>query len=191
MAEHDSITDPDIHEPKGASTAPAGAVYIADGAGSGSWGTVGSAFQHDYGMLYSVDSDAISISGIGTTAKKLEAFAHAGPFSGMTLDPTNNQITVGDTGAYYINFSATIKTTAVGDAGQYEFYIRVNDVQTVLGVERQMSGSSDTGSLAVSGILNVPAAGVISIWVESDEAGNTDDIDVLHCYLTAQAFGIE
>jgi hypothetical protein len=39
--EHDSITDPEIHEPKGASTASANEVYIADGAGSGSWNKIG------------------------------------------------------------------------------------------------------------------------------------------------------
>jgi microcystin-dependent protein len=31
------MTDPDIHEPKGVSTAPSGSVYVADGAGSGEW----------------------------------------------------------------------------------------------------------------------------------------------------------
>lgn len=35
--EHDSITDPEIHEPKGISTAAANKAYISDGAGSGSW----------------------------------------------------------------------------------------------------------------------------------------------------------
>ena len=35
--EHDSIADGEIHEPKGASTAPIGTAYISDGAGSGSW----------------------------------------------------------------------------------------------------------------------------------------------------------
>ena len=35
--EHDSITDPEIHEPKGASTANQNEVYIADGAASGAW----------------------------------------------------------------------------------------------------------------------------------------------------------
>ena len=34
---HSSLTDPYLHEPKGASTATAGEVYIANGAGSGSW----------------------------------------------------------------------------------------------------------------------------------------------------------
>lgn len=34
---HNVLTDPYLHEPKGASTALAGQVYIANGAGSGSW----------------------------------------------------------------------------------------------------------------------------------------------------------
>jgi hypothetical protein len=37
MALHSSLTDPDIHEPKGVSTAADGEVYKADGAGSGTW----------------------------------------------------------------------------------------------------------------------------------------------------------
>lgn len=35
--QHASITDPQIHEPKGASTATADTVYVANGSGSGSW----------------------------------------------------------------------------------------------------------------------------------------------------------
>lgn len=34
---HNNLTDPDLHEPKGASTASIGSVYVSDGAGSGSW----------------------------------------------------------------------------------------------------------------------------------------------------------
>lgn len=37
--EHDSIPNADIHEPKDVSSASAGTVYVADGAGSGSWAT--------------------------------------------------------------------------------------------------------------------------------------------------------
>ena len=36
--QHSNITDPNIHEPKGASTANEGDIYTADGVGSGSWG---------------------------------------------------------------------------------------------------------------------------------------------------------
>lgn len=43
MPEHSVITDPNIHEPKGVASAAAGRVYVADGAGSGSWSSVGAA----------------------------------------------------------------------------------------------------------------------------------------------------
>jgi hypothetical protein len=39
LPNHATQTDPYLHEPKGASTAVAGTVYISDGAGSGSWGS--------------------------------------------------------------------------------------------------------------------------------------------------------
>lgn len=35
--QHKDLTGSDLHEPKGCSTATAGQVYIADGAGSGTW----------------------------------------------------------------------------------------------------------------------------------------------------------
>ena len=34
---HSSLTDPYLHEPKGVASAVAGEVYVADGAGSGTW----------------------------------------------------------------------------------------------------------------------------------------------------------
>lgn len=36
---HSDLTDPFIHEPKGVSTAAANSVYLANGSGSGSWGS--------------------------------------------------------------------------------------------------------------------------------------------------------
>ena len=42
MPEHSAITDPNIHEPKGVATATSGTVYVANGAGSGSWSGVNS-----------------------------------------------------------------------------------------------------------------------------------------------------
>lgn len=49
--QHVDITDPQIHEPKGASTAAQNTVYVANGAGSGSWMKPG-ADQIDTTTLY-------------------------------------------------------------------------------------------------------------------------------------------
>lgn len=35
--EHSSLTDPNLHEPKGVAAASAGEVYVADGSASGAW----------------------------------------------------------------------------------------------------------------------------------------------------------
>lgn len=35
--QHASLTDPELHEPKGVAAASEGEVYVADGAGSGDW----------------------------------------------------------------------------------------------------------------------------------------------------------
>jgi len=37
--QHASLTDPNIHEPKGIAAASAGQTYVADGSGSGAWTT--------------------------------------------------------------------------------------------------------------------------------------------------------
>lgn len=40
MAQHKDLTGSDLHEPKGATSASSGMVYVADGAGSGAWTAV-------------------------------------------------------------------------------------------------------------------------------------------------------
>lgn len=40
LVEHATITDPNIHEPKGVASASANEVYLSDGAGSGAWESI-------------------------------------------------------------------------------------------------------------------------------------------------------
>lgn len=50
MPEHSTITDPNIHEPKGVAAASAGFIYVADGSGSGAW--------------QQIDASSIDLSGV-------------------------------------------------------------------------------------------------------------------------------
>lgn len=74
MPQHDIITDPYIHEPKGASTANEGMVYVSNGAGSGSWKYMpfGSAiYQHSLtGQVVSTSYVKLQINGLGTKTNK-------------------------------------------------------------------------------------------------------------------------
>ena len=68
---HSTLTDPYLHEPKGIAAAASGAVYIADGAGSGDWQQ-----HHNYINGY-VEFDATT-----------PAYQHSVTTSFTALDPT-------------------------------------------------------------------------------------------------------
>lgn len=177
--EHSSLTGSEAHEPKGATTANAGEVYVADGAASGDW-KAGSA----YGNLYTITGDAVTISTIGTTAKKFAGFAHDGVSFGTTISATNDQITVAADGIYQIHFNISFKTVAAADSGLYTFRLRINGVASTFSFFRQLSGTSDTGVGSFQGILSLSANDIVTVYISSDEAANTDDINVESCSLS-------
>lgn len=65
--QHASISDPLIHEPKGASTASVGTVYISNGSGSGTWAKVDTNSLDMASLLGAiqddVDSGALELTG--------------------------------------------------------------------------------------------------------------------------------
>lgn len=73
MPSHENITDPNIHEPKGVSTASEGMVYVADGLGSGSWvhWPYGKAFyQHSgSGQVIGTTPSKLVVDGLGTLSR--------------------------------------------------------------------------------------------------------------------------
>ena len=56
--EHSSLTGSALHEPKGVSTAGSGTIYLADGAGSGSWES-----SHAFASLGSSTTSSAVVSG--------------------------------------------------------------------------------------------------------------------------------
>lgn len=179
--QHSTLTDPELHEPIGCAAASEGTAYVADGLGSGAWVYPGC---HIYGNIYSKDG-SVAISTIGTTPKKLAAFTANGPYNGTTPDHTNDQITVLTAGDYYISFELTFATAAAGDAGLYQYHLRVNGTENAaLGLRKYQSGTTDTDSVGFHGVATLAANDVLTVYVESDEAGLTDDIIVEAASLT-------
>lgn len=96
MALHSTLTDPYLHEPKGASTADAGMVYVADGAGSGTWTLpfTGFGYYTDDAaeQTFTTTASKVSIDGVGTTTNTARLpLAIRG--TGDLWDTTNNKIT--------------------------------------------------------------------------------------------------
>lgn len=184
MPEHNALTGSQLHEPKGVASASSGTVYVSDGAGSGSW-TNPSAL---YASIYTEESDAVTVSSIGTTAQTLPIQSD-GESNGITADSSNNRLTLVNSGKYYITFCIDFSTVASGDSGLYEFKVKMNGSSTPLTTARAMSGSSDTGSSIVVGIVNATANTQITVEVESDNGSDSDDITIYSCELTAFYLG--
>lgn len=150
---------------------------VANGSGGAEWGTA-----PQYGGMYGADL-GVSLASIGTTAQKMPAalWAAAMPTNGITVDETTEaEITVPVAGDYYVSFQASFSTVAAGDAGIYQFHLRrdtgAGDVETYMGTHREMSGSSDTGSAGFSGIITLTANDILTVYVESDNGSDTDDL---------------
>ena len=184
---HEDIVDPYIHEPIGIAAASGFEVYVADGLGSGDW-TIPFAFA---GIGLNDGDGTDTISSIGTTAQKVTVFDHNTTFYGSTPDYlTDSDITIGANGVYIVTFTTSAATSAAGDAGVYQFRLRVNGSEPSspnnIGARREFSGTSDTGDLSFTSILTLSTNDVLTVWVESDEAGNTDDLIIYECHLLVQ-----
>jgi len=70
LAEHNTITDPYIHEPKGVATAGIGQIYVADGAGGGTW----------------ADTNAYSEVALDLTGTLTRSFAGVTAYTDFILD---------------------------------------------------------------------------------------------------------
>lgn len=202
--QHSSLTGAELHEPKGISGASSNETYVANGAGSGSWAepepkgvsgaTSGQAYiangagsgawtsLFQYGGIHNFESDTVSISTIGTTPQTFP-FASNGPDNGVVADSANNRVTCTLAGDYFVIFSATVATVAAGDAGLYEFKLRDDGTETGHAAAIQLSGTSDEAVVSFGAIITVGAGSHITITVESDEAGNTDDLNVYYAGL--------
>ena len=122
MAEHKNITDPNNHEPKGASVATIGTVYTSDGAGSGAW----SAIPLDLsGMVIErlVDgfSTATSQEPTGLDAALQIEFGAGETSTPVTLD-ANGKVTINVTGTYRVKLGFAVGRA--GSSGVASLYVR-------------------------------------------------------------------
>lgn len=99
MAEHNTLTGANLHEPKGAATATSGQVYVANGAGSGTWTNVSSLEAGVVGQTYvltaviadvsTAETVYIPVPYAGTVAKVTTVLEGAIATSDDTITVTN------------------------------------------------------------------------------------------------------
>lgn len=118
MALHSTLTDPNLHEPKGVATASKGDVYVSDGLGSGAWTEPysGFGFYVDAAAEQTFNTTAAKLSIDGAAANtNIDRLPLAIRGVGNLWDTTNDVITPvaqGDAYACRLLLPVTAKATA-------------------------------------------------------------------------------
>lgn len=187
--QHNIITDPDIHEPKGVASATSGKVYISNGSGSGVW-------EYPPGKAHA----ELYIAG-GTTAHTLAgASAYtilnpsgewtAGVTNVLTSTPGSGIITLNQAGDYYIDFWINFTTTAIAQGSAYSFkYALDGSVGTRQSVVTKPTNGADKLTLASSGLVTATAGQTLAIHVAGDGTSSGQNMTTTEAGLTALFLG--
>ena len=163
--QHSLIQDPDIHEPKGASSANSGEVYVADGGGSGVWTpsqdlTLPTGWENWEDATYTSGSP-LSLTASTRTKVTIDGLAAStntsySPVSGDLWDNTNNKITPDNVGDVYdlrLRFQAT---PAVSD-GYITLELDIGGSEGVILAQTQrfLKGTSEQSMLFVATVFTL------------------------------------
>lgn len=145
---HSTLTGAELHEPKGVATAALGTVYVANGAGSGSWNSVAtSAFT---GMVADFAAPVAPTGWLELDGSIISTSTYSGLFAVMSITSSGTRSSG--------NATVTgIPSTTGFKAGYYVFGTGISAGTTILTVDSSVqitlsgpAGSSGTSSFFVS-----------------------------------------
>ena len=133
----------------------------------------------DFAEIYIKDGSTAQ-NGLGTTPVLMENWAADGESESSTPDFANNKITVGTTGIYKVHLSLSFSGTA---NAEFQAFVRIDGVESVLGLQRKMGSGGDIGSANTTGLLSLTAGEDITVYIETDDGGAGDAITAVQAHL--------
>jgi hypothetical protein len=175
MPEHDSITDPNIHEPTGAASATAGEVYVSDGAGSGLWLPTGGTIHAEMEVVNNTTGQSLTAatdSTLNTNSDYVQldtGIWTAGLVSDATFD-TSGYISIATSGIYIISgwFSFQASVVSTYCAIKYSTDNTTSSLSTRK-LSRLSGASGDIGNMAATGIVQLSVGDKVSIFIAVDK----------------------
>lgn len=168
---HSALSDPYLHEPKGAATASSGDIYLANGSGSGTWT---SAHQHVDAYL-AFDATTPAYTHAATTSfTVINPTLSTSSTDGFTITNTPNaRLTYTGTRDVTTNMHISLSTSqATGTSKDVEWRIYKNgSALTGAHVIRTIS-SGTWGSISLLGNSTLSTNDYIEIYSKISSAGN-------------------
>lgn len=182
MAQHNTLTDPELHEPKGISVAPSGAVYIADGVGGGVW-TVPSSHSVPYGGMNIVDNHSTVIAVSAASDAFLDNDSDyiqvdAGLWvtnitSGVTFN--TNRLEINEDGIYFATAWGSFAVAGGSANKNLAFKFSTDGTNGSLSptkVFNTLDFGGDTQTVSSSGVVSLSAGDSMSLFVAAAQNVN-------------------
>lgn len=210
--QHKNITEADLHEPKGVSTASSGTVYKANGAGTGAWsypivgqntalsgqvfvsngansGTWSYPPAKGHAEIYINSGATTHTLGSAQSYTKLNPsgeWTASGYEDVISVDAVNGEIDLDLAGHYKIDFWCTFTTAALASGTLYRFKFAIDGVVSnrILTVQK-FSNGVDTLHVAATGLVEATAGQALSIHVAGDATSSSTNITPLEAGLVA------
>lgn len=154
MALHNTLTGSELHEPKGADTAPTGQIYVSDGAGSGTWKYPPSGFVRYKGssaeQSFNTTPTKLLIDGLNTAVESYLPREIRG--SGSLYNTVTNKIEpISEGDAYILRLDLPITSRSAANYGSLILDIGGDTTPTIPILERRFeTGRSAPFNISLS-----------------------------------------
>jgi len=171
--EHSTLSTGELHEPKGAPTASAGQVYVADGSGSGTWTPSDSHIAGYIAFDAATPAYQHSTTTSDTVLDPTFTVASSKNFSGAT-SPNARLVYVGTETVYgSLHFVASVKQASGGDRdleiALFKNGTELNGTRSIMSIE-----SGKWGTFALNSITSLSTDDYIEVFIKADSAHTTD-----------------
>ena len=167
--QHNAITDPDIHEPKGIAAATAGKVYVSDGASSGDWKYAPGKAHAEIYITSGATTHTLAAASAYSLLNPSGEWTASGNEDHLTVDPANGEIDLLYAGHYYISFWMTFSTASIASGSQYKFKFAVDGVTSprTVYVTKPTNGV-DIIEISATGLVSATANQTLTIQAAGD-----------------------
>jgi len=187
--QHNVITDPDIHEPKGIAAATADKVYISNGSGSGAWEYPPAKAHAELYIQGGTTVHTLAGSSAYTILNPSGEWTQ-GVTNILTTTPASGTITLSQAGDYFISFWINFTTASISSGSIYNFkYALDGSTSSRVSTVAKITNSADKLTLASSGLVSATAGQALSIYVGGDATSSTTNITPTEAGLTVLYLG--
>lgn len=162
---HSTLTGADLHEPKGAASAASGTVYIANGSGSGTWGTIATALNFT-GMVADFAVPIAPTGWLECDGSAVSRTTYSDLFAAVTIQQSGTRTS----GSAVIT---GLSSTSNMKAGYYAGGSGITNGTTILSVD-----SASQITLSANAVSSGTATVIVGPWALGDGSTTFNILDV-------------